>query len=312
MRVVTPVYALNRPSRDRTHHLLLPVEKEDKSASGRCCCKSPSSYEARNNDLSAVFTCRAAVPLHRFPARVLWLQGFSDQAVRTAEISIAEAQATGHAISLCYALALAACPIAFWVGNLAAAAHYTGMLLDHSRQHSLAHWAAFGSRFQRVVILKGSDLDTGSRLLRTGLDEIAVPNFSFRSLTGLCELAEALARAGRIAEGLAVSEAGWLTPELLRLKDELFLLQSSHAVAETAADLFRQALDGVRRQETLSWELRAATSLARLLRNQCHPSDAMAVLQPVYDRFTEGFGTVDLQAAKQLLDELSVPPIERT
>jgi hypothetical protein len=186
------------------------------------------------------------------------------------------------------------------------------MLLDHSRQHSLPHWAAFGSRFQRVVILKGSDLDTGSRLLRTGLDEIAVPNFSFRSLTGLCELAEALARAGRIAEGLAVSEAGWLTPELLRLKDELFLLQSSHAVAETAADLFRQALDGVRRQETLSWELRAATSLARLLRNQCRPSDAIAVLQPVYDRFTEGFGTADLRAAKQLLDELSVSPIERT
>jgi predicted ATPase len=247
------------------------------------------------------------------------LQGFSDQAVRTAEISIAEAQATGHAISLCYALALAACPIAFWVGNLAAAAHYTGMLLDHSRQHSLPHWAAFGSRFQRVVILKGSDLDTGSRLLQTGLDEIAAPNFSFRFLTGLCELAEALARAGRIAEGLAVleagieqSEAGWLTPELLRLKGELFLLQSTPAVAEKAADLFRQALDEVRRQETLSWELRAATSLARLLRNQCRPSDAIAVLQPVYDRFTEGFGTADLQAAKQLLDELSVSPIERT
>jgi predicted ATPase len=132
-------------------------------------------------------------------------------------------------------------------------------------------------------------------------------------------LAEALARAGRIAEGLAVleagieqSEAGWLTPELLRLKGELFLLQSTPAVAEKAADLFRQALDEVRRQETLSWELRAATSLARLLRNQCRPSDAIAVLQPVYDRFTEGFGTADLRAAKQLLDELSVSPIERT
>ena len=45
-------------------------------------------------------------------------------------MSIEEAQATGHALSLCYALALAACPIALWVGNLAAAAHYAGMLLD--------------------------------------------------------------------------------------------------------------------------------------------------------------------------------------
>ena len=101
-----------------------------------------------------------------FLARVLWLQGFSDQAVRTAEMSIEEAQATGHALSLCYALALAACPIALWVGNLTAAAHYTGMLLDHSRKHGLPLWSAFGSRFQRVVVLKGGDLVAGSRLLR--------------------------------------------------------------------------------------------------------------------------------------------------
>src|SRR5207244_1785493 len=72
-----------------------------------------------------------------FLARVMGLQGFSDQAVRTAEISVAEAQATGHALSLCYALALAACPIALWVGDFATAAHYTGMLVDLSREHSL-------------------------------------------------------------------------------------------------------------------------------------------------------------------------------
>ena len=149
-------------------------------------------------------------------------------------MSIEEAQATGHALSLCYALALAACPIALWVGNLAAAAHYTGMLFDQSRKHGLPLWSEFGARFKRAVVLKGGDLDTGSRLLHAGPDEIAEPNVSFRSFTGLTELAEALAQAGRIAEGLAVveagieqSEGGWLTPELLRLKGELFLLQSN-------------------------------------------------------------------------------------
>ncbi len=70
-------------------------------------------------------------------------------------------------------------------------------------------------------------------------------------------------------------------------------------------DVFRQALDGARGQETLSWELRAATSLARLLRSRDRPAEAIAVLQPVYDRFTEGFDTADLIAAKRLLDELS-------
>jgi predicted ATPase len=64
------------------------------------------------------------------------------------------------------------------------------------------------------------------------------------------------------------------------------------------------ALDGARQQETLSWELRAATSLARLLRNRGRPSDAMAVLQPVYDRFTEAFDTADLKTARTLLDTL--------
>jgi len=245
-------------------------------------------------------------------ARVLWLQGFSDQAMRTAEMSIAEAQATGHAMSLCYALSLAACPIALWLGNLAAAAHYTAMLLDHSRRHSLSLWSAFGSRFRSLVYIKGGEFDTGLHWLQTGLDEIAGPNVIFQFLTGLAELAEALGRVGRIAEGLAVveagieqSEVGWLTPELLRLKGELLLAQRTSGAAETAEDLFRQALDGARRQQTWSWELRAATSLARLLRNQGRPSDAMAVLQPVYDRFTEGFDTADMQAAKRLIDALS-------
>ena len=99
-------------------------------------------------------------------------------------------------------------------------------------------------------------------------------------------------------------EPGCYTPELLRLKGELFLLQSPLASAEAAEELFRHALDRARRQEALSWELRAVTSLARVLCYEGHPADAIACLQPVYDRFTEGFGTADLIAAKQLLEQL--------
>jgi hypothetical protein len=147
--------------------------------------------------------------------------------------------------------------------------------------------------------------------LDTSLDEIAQSNLGIRSFTGLSQLAEVLVHTRRMAEGLAVLkgmeqlEAGCYTPELLRLKGELFLLQSTPAAAETAEDLFRQALDGARRQKSLSWELRAATSLARLLHNQGRHADAIARLKPVYGRFTEGFVTADLIAAKQLLDELS-------
>jgi predicted ATPase len=58
------------------------------------------------------------------------------------------------------------------------------------------------------------------------------------------------------------------------------------------------------KQGALSWELRAATSLARLLRDHVRIADAKAVLQSVYDRFTEGFDTADLRVAKALLEAL--------
>ena len=60
-----------------------------------------------------------------------------------------------------------------------------------------------------------------------------------------------------------------------------------------------------REQGALFWELRIAISLARLLRGQGRSADAVGILQPVYDRFTEGFDTADLREARSLLEELA-------
>jgi predicted ATPase len=121
-----------------------------------------------------------------------------------------------------------------------------------------------------------------------------------------------LGRPGQVADGIAAideaieccewTEVHWEISELLRVKGELLLLQRAPGAATAAEDHFRQALDWARRQGALSFELRAATSLARLLRDQGRSADALAPLQPVYDRFTEGFETADLKAAKALLD----------
>jgi len=249
-----------------------------------------------------------------FLARVLWMQGFADQAVRLAGQSLQEADAAGHAVSQCFVLALASCPIAFWVGDRVAATKYTAKLVELSRQHALPHWAAFGARFEQVLIIKAGALEGKSRRRPSGQDEVAAPNFSFRSLSGLTQLAEALGQAGRITEGLAALEVdveqfedGCFSPELIRLKGELIMQQDMPGTAGSAEALLRQALDGAREQGALSWELRAATSLARLLRHQGHAAQAVACLQPVYNRFTEGFATADLIAAKQILDELDDP-----
>jgi predicted ATPase len=93
-------------------------------------------------------------------------------------------------------------------------------------------------------------------------------------------------------------------PEALRIKGGLFLLQDRGVIA-AAEDHFRQALDLARQQGALSWELRAATSLARLWRDQARSQEAHELLAPVYDRFTEGFATADLRAAKALIEELA-------
>jgi predicted ATPase len=130
-------------------------------------------------------------------------------------------------------------------------------------------------------------------------------------------MAEALGYAGQLSEGLAVvaeaiaqsehTEGRSLLAGFLRVKGELLRLQGAPGAAAAAEDHFRQALDWARRQGTLSWELRTATSLARLLRDQGRSADGLALLQPVYDRFTEGFGTSDLKTAKALLDALAEP-----
>ena len=174
-------------------------------------------------------------------------------------------------------------------------------------------WRAFGRSYQGALVIQRGDLSTGLRLLRAGFDEPAAVGSIPRFFTPL--MAEALGRAGQIADGLAAieeaivrserSEEHWATAELLRIKGELLLLEDAPNAAAAAEDYFWQALDWARRQGALSWELRAATSLARLLRDQGRSADATALLQPVYGRFTEGFATADLEAAKALLDDLS-------
>jgi tetratricopeptide (TPR) repeat protein len=245
-------------------------------------------------------------------ARVLWLQGFPDQAMRAAESSIEDARAADHAVSLCHALAVGTCPIALLVGDLATAEHYVGMLLDHSTRHALTRWRAFGACHQGALAIKRGDVMIGSRLLRAGIDEFvdSRPTLQINVLL----MTEALGHAGQVSEGLAeLNEAierpeqtkeWWLVADLLRVKGELLLLQGTQGAATEAEGHFRQALDWAHRQGALSLELRAATSFARLLRDQGRLADSMALLGPVYGQFTEGFETADLKAAKALLDAL--------
>jgi predicted ATPase len=162
--------------------------------------------------------------------------------------------------------------------------------------------------------VKTGAVASGLQLLRAGSDELGDSRSAIRFIPFLGEMAEALGRAGQILDGLAAVEETlawsertqhrWAMPELLRVKGELLLLQRAPESTAAAEDLFRQALDLAREQGALSWELRVDTSLARLWYSQNRSAEASVLLQPVYDRFTEGFDTADLKAAKALLDSL--------
>jgi predicted ATPase len=93
-----------------------------------------------------------------------------------------------------------------------------------------------------------------------------------------------------------------LESELHRLKGELLL---SAANDDDAAQCFRDAIELARRQSAKAWELRATTSLARLLGKQGKRDEARAMLAQIYGWFTEGFDTADLKDANALLTELS-------
>ena len=132
-------------------------------------------------------------------------------------------------------------------------------------------------------------------------------------------LAEIHGEAGRVEEGVAAVTEGLTIAnqigdrfgeaELYRLKAELILqkfkVQSSQFNAEEAEACFHKAIAIAQKQQARSWELRAATSLARLWQQQGKRAEARDLLAPVYEWFTEGFDTADLKDAKGLLEELN-------
>ncbi len=244
-------------------------------------------------------------------SRTLWQQGLPDQATRMAESAVEEAGAIKDVVTMCDALYGGGCIVALWNGDLDRAEQYTTMLLDYSTRWSLPRWLRVGRCYESVLAMKRGDIHGGLRLLQTVVgQQNGILNLSTVRMMFLGDIAENLGRAGRISEGLAATETAikqceaqggsWIIAELLRVSGELVLLQGGSGAA-AAEHYFRQALKWARRQGARSWELRAATSLAQWLRSQGRAAEALALLQPIYGRFTEGFDTADLKAAKAVL-----------
>ena len=245
--------------------------------------------------------------------RVLWLQGLPDQAGRAVKIAIADARYIDHALSLALALE-AACLLDLFLGDLDAAERSMAVLLDHAGRHAIGRWHAWGHCFEGVLRASRGDFDAGLQLLRVGLDDLRRTRFALFYIKFLGDFADALGRAGQIAQGIeAIDEAlarserndeRWYMAELLRIKGELVVMAGAPNAAAEAEPCFTESLDWARRQGALSWELRSAMSLARLWHVLERTDEARDLLVPLYGRFTEGFETADLRAARSLQESL--------
>jgi predicted ATPase len=176
-------------------------------------------------------------------------------------------------------------------------------------------WNIGGRCFSGMLLIKRGNIGAGLELLRTAFARVPENAFNLLYILFLDEIADALGREGKAAEGLSTidealarsarNDERWCVAELLRIKGELILRKGAPQAATAAEEHFLRSLDWARRQGALSWELRTSTSLARLQQDQGRITEARSLLQSVYDRFSEGFGTADLKTAKAYLDSMN-------
>ncbi len=245
-------------------------------------------------------------------AHVLWLQGFPDQAMALAEETAARARGLDHVNSRCAALGYATCRIALLNGDLDTAAFHIDELLGLSRRHAIDIWSDWANCFRAGLLARQGALAAGLDVMRTTLARYAEPRFLY-FFAGLADVAEMLGAAGEGAWALGViedtirrvagSDERWCVPEFLRIRGQL-LAQAGTGAPGEAEGLMVQAIAMAREQGALSWELRAATSLAGLWQAEGRGPEALALLAAVYARFTEGHETADLKRAAALLAAL--------
>jgi predicted ATPase/tRNA A-37 threonylcarbamoyl transferase component Bud32 len=244
-------------------------------------------------------------------SRPLWSLGFPDRALARGLETIAIARTQREPPTLVFAL-LVAQGVHVHRGEPWEALAFGAEAIAMCHEYEFPQEAEWALGFQASALVQLGYVGDGVEQLQSSLAALQALKSGLVRTMFLTMLADALRQAGRIGEGLAAidegfahadrtSERGYVS-ELHRLQGELFLLDGDQARAEAS---MRAAASYARDQQARSFELRAATTLARLLASSGRPEEASAILAPVYGWFTEGHGTADLMAAQAILRELA-------
>ena len=247
------------------------------------------------------------------PVLISWMLGYPDRSLDELRAAVRSAETLGHPFTLAQTLCFVAL-VHIFRHEPSAAADYAGRALRICEEQRIAQFHAFALCADGWALCASGESEKGLAQIGQGVDGYGLGAFQHILLALQADAQLAIgkpeAALASVVAGLeAVEKTGGapLEAELYRLRGEA-LLAGAGTVSE-AETAMQQAIDVARRQNAKSWELRAATSLARLRRQQGRPQEAVALLAPIYAWFTEGFDTADLKAAKALLDELTEPAI---
>jgi predicted ATPase len=245
-------------------------------------------------------------------AAIRWFRGFADQAAQLARETIEQQATVEHPATFSTCLIFSGFMFVR-IGNVAVAHDLIERLIAHTDKHSLGPYHGVGLGLRGTLAIQFGEAEAGVQVLRHAIDSMHAERYELHSPTFLGTLAEGLAKTGHsdaaliaVDDAIARVESNgqvFNLPDLLRIKGTI-LMSAPRADLPRVNELFLRSLEMARQQYALAWELRTATSLARLRLAQSRHDDAFAVLAPVYDRFTEGFESFDLKAARQLLDQL--------
>ncbi len=287
---------------------------QGKFASSLAHCETARTlYEpGRHHATSAVLPGDTAVCALDYAASNLWHLGWPERALARAEEGVVLARRLDDPFSLAFALFFET--VVHWLRrDVGAQLERAAETIEVSEPYDFPLWLGLGRTFHAAARVAGGESGAIADVL-AGLALAAETGTQGGSPALFALLGEAYLTAARFDEasgavetGLAVSaQTGQpnFDAELHRLRGELGL--ATGGASADAEALFHRALEIARSQEAKSFELRAATSLARLWQQLGKRDAARALLAPAYEWFTEGFSTPDLKAAKALLAELSL------
>ncbi|HQS45631.1 MAG: hypothetical protein B7Y12_00610 [Rhizobiales bacterium 24-66-13] len=243
--------------------------------------------------------------------RTLWLLGFPDLALEDIRDNIEGALAYGHVPTLCHALSDSACPITLLAGELEAAGHYVSLQRTYTNTSALDVWNTHCDCYAGDLLMQRGEGETGLAMLRVAMGKLAQAGYILYQTAFFAAYARGQLATGRPDEGLEIVDRAlaqcartgeaWLLPELHCIRGDILLSQKAAYAPLAAETAYLQGLHLAHDQSALSLELRCATSLARLRREQGRSAEVSAILEPVISRFTEGFSTPDMRAAAALL-----------